>query len=317
MSELIAWLDDREAAGRRIGGKGAGLARLSAAGFPVPPGFVVTAEAYESFADAHGLGALTEPLAGLSATTPLSEIREALVPVSERLQGAALDETARAAVSGAYAELEDRTTPQATFAVRSSGLNEDGAGNSFAGLYESFINLRGDEAILAAVLDCYRCVWDERAAHYRTFRGIAHAGEAMAVVVMEVVPAKASGVAFTKNPVTGASDEVFINASWGLGEAVVSGYVTPDSFIVGIDGTLIEKAIAEKHEWAALVPGGTERAPTPPELLAAASLSDAQALAVAEAARAVEREYGSPVDIEFAYDDADRFYLLQARPITT
>ena len=139
----------------------------------------------------------------------------------------------------------------------------------------------------------------------------------MAVVIMEVVQAKTSGVAFTKNPVTGASNQVFINASWGLGEAVVSGYVTPDSFIIGPGGELMEKAIAEKHEWAALVPGGTERAPTPLHLVAEPSLSDAQALAVAEAARAVEREYGSPVDIEFAYDESDGFYLLQARPITT
>ncbi len=317
MTDPIVWLDEPGASERRIGGKGASLSRLSAGGFPVPPGFVVAAEAYEAFAETHDLADLTAPLAQLPATPPLAAIREALAPVAGQLASASLDEATQAAITRTCTELEARTGPGATFAARSSSLNEDSPGASFAGLYESFLNLRGAEAILRAVLDCYRCLWHERAVHYRAFRRIEHAGEAMAVVVMQVVRARTSGVAFTKNPMTGASDEVLINASWGLGEAVVSGYVTPDSFTAAPDGGLRERVISEKHEQVTLVAGGTERAPVPPELVAAPSLSEAQAREVVATARAVEREYGAPVDIEFAYDDGGRLFLLQARPITT
>ena len=317
MTESIVWLNDPGAPERRIGGKGGSLARLSGMGFPVPPGFVVAADAYEAFAQAHGLASLTTPLADLEARTPMAAIRAVLAPVSERLAGASLGEGTRSAIAGAIGELETRTGPDATFAVRSSSLNEDSAGSSFAGLYESYLNLRGEDAILGAVLDCYRCLWQDRAVHYRTFRSVDHAGEAMAVVVMQVVRARSSGVAFTKNPMTGATDEVLINASWGLGEAVVSGYVTPDSFIVGPNGEMRERAISEKHEQVRLAEGGTERARVAPELVAEPSLSDQQVQEVVETAQAVAREYGQPIDIEFAYDDSGTMFLLQARPITT
>lgn len=317
MTDAIVWLNEPGGADRRIGGKGGSLARLSGLGFPVPPGFVVAAEAYEAFATAHDLASLTAPLANLEARTPMAAIREALAPVAERLEASSLDEATRDAIAKAVGELETRTGADASFAVRSSSLNEDSAGSSFAGLYESYLNLRGEEAILGALLDCYRCLWQERAVHYRTFRGIDHAGEAMAVVVMQVVRARSSGVAFTKNPMTGATDEVLINASWGLGEAVVSGYVTPDSFIVGPGGEVRERAVSEKHEQVRLTHGGTERAPVPAEQVSRPSISDAEVQEVVDTAHAVQREYGQPVDIEFAYDDAGTMFLLQARPITT
>ena len=311
------WLNDPGAPERRIGGKGGSLARLSGMGFPVPPGFAVAADAYEAFAQTHDLATLTAPLADLEARTPMAGIRAALAPVAAKLAGTTLSEETRRAIAEAIAELETRAGPGASFAVRSSSLNEDSAGSSFAGLYESYLNLRGEGAILAAVLDCYRCLWQERAVHYRTFRGVDHAGEAMAVVVMQVVRARSSGVAFTKNPMTGATDEVLINASWGLGEAVVSGYVTPDSFTVGPGGGVRERTISEKHEQVRLAEGGTERAPVPPELVAEPSLTDAEVREVVDTAHAVQREYGQPVDIEFAYDDSGTMFLLQARPITT
>ena len=317
VTDAIVWLNDSEAADRRIGGKGGSLARLSRLGFPVPPGFVVAAEAYDDFAAAHDLPSLTAPLSGLEARTPMASIRAALEPVAARLGAASLDGDTHGAIADAVAELEARTGAGASFAVRSSSLNEDSAGSSFAGLYESYLNLRGEDAILAALLDCYRCLWQERAVQYRTFRGIDHAGEAMAVVVMQVVRARSSGVAFTKNPMTGATDEVLINASWGLGEAVVSGYVTPDSFIVGPGGEVRERAISEKHEQVRLMEGGTERAPVPPDLVSRPSISDAEVEEVVDTAHAVQGEYGRPVDIEFAYDDSGTMFLLQARPITT
>src|SRR5690606_6899123 len=119
----------------------------------------------------------------------------------------------------------------ATFAVRSSGVSEDSAGASFAGLYESYLNLRGADAIVDAIERCYRCLWEPRAAHYRAIKGIDHSREGMGVVVMQTVVSHVSGVAFSLNPVTGAQDEVLINASWGLGESIVSGFVTPDNYV--------------------------------------------------------------------------------------
>ena len=317
MVEAIVWLDEAGAPDRRIGGKGGSLARLSGLGFPVPPGFVVAAEAYEAFSDSHDLPALMAPLAGIEARTPIAEIREALGPMAARLDGAGLDDGTRAAIAQAIGALKERSGPHATFAVRSSSVNEDSAGSSFAGLYETYLNLHGEEEILKAVVDCFRCLWQERAVQYRTFRGIDHASEAMAVVVMQVVRARSSGVAFTKNPMTGATDEVLINASWGLGEAVVSGYVTPDSFIVGPGGEMRERAISEKHEQVVLTGHGTERTAVAPAHMAEPSISDAEVAEVVETAQAVQREYGGPVDIEFAYDDFGTMFLLQARPITT
>ena len=317
MSDAIVWLDEPGAADRRIGGKGGSLARLSTLGFPTPPGFAVAAEAYEDFASAHDLAALLGPLGGLEARTPPAAIRAAIAPLAERLEGAGLSAGARSAIVAAVAELEARAGGDASYAVRSSSLNEDSAGSSFAGLYESYLNLRGEEPILKAVVDCYRCLWQERAVQYRTFRGVDHAGEAMAVVVMQMVDARSSGVAFTKNPMTGAQDEVLINASWGLGEAVVSGYVTPDSFIVGPGGELRERVISEKREQVRPAEGGTERAPVAPSLAGEPSISEAELREVVETARAVERAYGAPADIEFAFDASGAMFLLQARPITT
>ncbi len=311
------WLNEPNATERHLGGKGGSLARLSGLGFPVPPGFVISAEEYVSFAKTQRISELTASLSELDARTPIAAIRTALEPISERLVNATLDTSTRTAIEHAIDELESQAGPGASFAVRSSSINEDSAGSSFAGLYESFLNLQGKEAIVGAVVDCYRCLWQERAVQYRAFRAIDHEGEAMAVVVMQVVRARSSGVAFTKNPMTGATDEVLINASWGLGESVVSGYVTPDSFIVGPDKEVRERTISEKYEQVRLAEGGTERAPIAPEMVGEPSLSDLEVDEIVQVARSVQQEYGAPVDIEFAYDDAGKMFLLQARPITT
>jgi pyruvate,water dikinase len=139
----------------------------------------------------------------------------------------------------------------------------------------------------------------------------------MAVVVMQTVQSHVSGVAFSLNPVTGAQDEVLINASWGLGEAVVSGLVTPDNYIALKDGAIAKKDVFEKHVRIVPVPGGTEHQDVPLAEANAQAMSDEQISLVATTTAAVERHYGCPMDVEFAFDASGRFYLLQARPITT
>jgi pyruvate,water dikinase len=313
----IVWLDSADASPARAGGKGASLARLGAAGFPVPPGFAVTVDAYWRFHQTHGLAPLVDGLASLPERPDVAGVRAACEPFTSRLAEAALPTEIADAVGAAFHELRARAGERATFAVRSSGVSEDSAGASFAGLYESYLNLHTAHEVLDAIQKCYDCLWQPRAVQYRALKKIDHGKEAMAVVVMQTVPSEVSGVAFSLNPVTGAQDEVVINASWGLGEAVVSGLVTPDNYVARKDGAVLVQDIFEKHVRVVAVANGTAQEDTPRELVSAPALSEARIAQVATTVAAVEQHYACPIDVEFAFDQAGRFYLLQARPITT
>jgi len=193
-----------------------------------------------------------------------------------------------------------------------------GAVASFAGLYETFLNVNGIDDVLANVQRCYLSLWSERAVLYRMRHG-GSANESMAVVVMGLVPSETSGIAFTAHPVTGARDCIVINASWGLGEAIVSGRVTPDMFVI----TKGSYALTEREIYAkelAIYPhpqgGGTIEETLSAERAQAPSLSDDEAREVARMAERVETHYGSPQDLEWAIRDG-QLYLLQSRPITT
>lgn len=318
MTNYIAWLDgSTPLTAREVGGKGASLARLAAAGFPVPPGFAVTADAYRHFHRTHDLDEHLPAVEALSGRPPMVEVRTAVTPIRERVTAARLPIEVREAILQAYERLQSQCTSPSTFAVRSSGASEDGAAASFAGLYESYLNLSHHEDVAKAVYDCYTCLWEPRAVHYRTIKGIGHRNEAMAVVVMQTVHSHVSGVAFTRHPVTGAEDEVLINSSWGLGEAIVSGSVTPDNFVVKKSGQVSVRDISRKEVRVVPVPGGTLQEPVPAEDASRPSLSDEQVKHVASMAQEVEAHYGMPMDIEFAFDAGGRFFLLQARPITT
>jgi phosphoenolpyruvate synthase/pyruvate phosphate dikinase len=318
VSGYIAWLDSEAALdSSQVGGKAASLARLRAGGFPVPPGFAVTVRAYRQFHQGLGLDALLGPLEEMPERPTFAQVKDACGPIIDRLNGNRLPGEVESAIREAYADLEGRAAHAATFAVRSSGVSEDGAQASFAGLYESYLNLRGADPVVERVRDCYRCLWHPRAAHYRAIKQLGHRREAMGVVVMETVRSHVSGVAFTLNPITGATDEVMINASWGLGEAVVAGLVTPDSFLVGKDGAVRRQDISEKELEVVAVDGGTEQREVPPGRRKSPTLDTSQVQLVTETARQVEERYGRPMDIEFAFDVEGRFFVLQARPITT
>jgi phosphoenolpyruvate synthase/pyruvate phosphate dikinase len=316
---FVAWLDrPGDATPARVGGKAASLGRLHAAGFPVPPGFAVTVDAYRAFHHLNGVEAALAALEALDGPRPSpAQVREVCAPILQVLRDARLPGEVAESVGSAFSELAARAGSEATFAVRSSSASEDGAAASFAGLYESFLNLRGEDEVLGSVQRCYHCLWEPRAVQYRAIKRISHRSEAMGVVVMQTIHSAVSGVAFSLNPVSGATDEVVINASWGLGEAIVSGAVTPDNFVVGKDGAIRQVDVAHKHVHVVPVPGGTEEQAVPPHLASSRALSDDQVRQVAETTAAVERHYGRPMDIEFAYDAAGRFFLLQARPITT
>jgi pyruvate,water dikinase len=293
----IEWLDSRLLPRAVVGGKAATLSELLAAGFTQPPGFALTAAAYRRVIAQNGLGAA-------APETLAASLCEADLPHDLLVE-----------IEQAYAELTLKGGD--AVAVRSSAISEDGASASFAGLYESYLNVRGCTDVERSVLRCYASLWASRAAHYRRERA-GGSDEAMAVIVMSLIDAEVSGVAFTAHPVTGARDRVLINASWGLGEAVVGGLVTPDSFLFEKSSLiLLEREVFAKD--LVVVPdeaGGTVEAAVSYNRAEAPCLTSEQAAEVAGLAIRVEHHFGVPQDIEFAFAKG-HFYLLQARPITT
>lgn len=294
--EMIEWLHDSEADVARVGGKAASLMRLARLGFRIPSGFCLTTVAYATqTASLPGTETLrTDPAALLHEPTRLALV-EAMTcgPLSRSIAAALVDPLDRLAAE----TVDDRGRPR-LLAVRSSGVAEDGAVASFAGLHDTELGVTADE-VAAAILRCWASLWSDRAVGYRARRGLALDGGAMAVVIQALVPAEAAAIVFTRHPVTGQSDRLLINAVPGLGEAMVSGTVTPDTIVVDkASGVVIE-----------FVPG--DHAPDGGPALSSAVLAD-----LVEHCLEVERSFGTPVDIEAAHA-ADGWYLLQARPITT
>jgi pyruvate,water dikinase len=312
---IIEWLHRGGLARDSAGGKGAALSELLAAGFEVPLGFCLGADAYRAFTAAGGLDARVEEL-----LTAADAVARGPGDVAEAIAGLVretpLPDELCARIAEAYDELA--SLGGLACAVRSSAVSEDGAAASFAGLYESYLNVQGIEDVIDSVRRYYTSLWSERAVGYRIARS-GGAREAMAVVVMGMVPSETSGIAFTAHPVTGDRDVVVINSSWGLGEAIVSGRVTPDSFVVR-KGTLAlaEREVFEKS--LAIYPhpdgaGTIERAPDRRRAIAP-SLTDDEVREVARVAAAVETHYGRPQDIEWGMT-AGQLFILQSRPITT
>lgn len=313
---VVVWLDS-DAVGERTGGKGASLIALGRAGFPVPSGFVVTADGYEQFAREHELQPEIDRLLATPDLRLPKVARDATTTLRERLATATLPVELAAQINAAYTKL--RAGDGAAVAARSSGLSEDGSAASSAGLYESYLNLTDQPAVLAGVLNCYRSLWSARAVQYRAAQGISGHGEAMAVVVMAMVPAECAGVAFTANPVTGDRDQIIINASWGLGEAIVAGRVSPDSFIVAKDSLqVVQRDIYPKEVEIVADPTGGNgtllRSIDGPRTIMPA-LNDADLDALVRLCLAIEAQYGEPMDIEWALAGSALF-VLQARPIT-
>ena len=281
-----------------LGGKGASLARLAAAGFPVPEGFVVSTASYRRFVDDHGLQ-------GMLANGDSAEIAAAFA--DHRVP----DEIA-AEIIGAYRELGSPPV-----AVRSSATAEDLADASFAGQQDSFLNVSGDAEVVDAVRRCWASLWNERAIIYRARQRIDPADVAIAVVVQELVDADASGVMFTADPITGDDSRIEINAVWGLGEALVSGQASADSFTVDRrTGRVITSVITEKMIMTALTGTGTGERAVPESRQQEPSISEAQASQLAALGVRIAEHYESPMDVEWCRS-GDELFVVQARPITT
>jgi phosphoenolpyruvate synthase/pyruvate phosphate dikinase len=312
----ISWMHKGKLPREQVGGKGASLSDMMAGGFRVPGGFCVTAEGYRHFVESAGIkDKIAELITSIDTTRPGS-VREAAGLVTDLVSDASLPHDLSQEIADAYDGL--CAMSGTACAVRSSAISEDGSAASFAGLYESYLNVRGINEVLDAVHRCFVSLWSERAVDYRARRG-GGADEAMAVVVMGLVPSETSGIAFTAHPVTGALNMVVINASFGLGEAIVSGRVTPDSFVISKDTfQIVERDIFPKE--VAVYPhpdgGGTVERQIDASRQRQPSLSDEMACEVARLAAKVEKHYGAPQDVEWGLVGGDLF-LLQSRPITT
>ena len=225
------------------------------------------------------------------------------------------DDATRRALVSAYAALAQRVGEVApAVAVRSSGVDEDGVGSSFAGQHETYLNLVGPDAVVAAIERCRRSASSERALAYRRGQGLDGTGS-IAVLVQQLVPADVAAVVFSVDPRTGA-DDVVINASWGLGESIVGGTVTPDVYTVGREGPAVRsRVLGDKQRMTVRTSDGTREVAVPTVLRERYALDDAAVIAAARLALQLEAETGAPVDVECAFRSGE-LYLLQCRPVT-
>src|SRR5213082_3228723 len=313
---LVLALDDPAATLEQVGGKGASLARMAAAGLPVPPGFHITTAAYRRFVTDNGLQEqILAAVSGISAVTSdhPAALEEASRQIGRLFENGVMPDAIAGAIRQAYAELGGGELP---VAVRSSATAEDLPEMSFAGQQETYLNMHGEAMVLEAVKRCWAALWTARAIGYRARSGITHEEVSLAVVVQELVLADAAGILFTANPLTGERDQVMINAAWGLGEAIVSGQVTPDTVVVDrASGTIIAQQISEKEVMTVCSPKGTSEEPVPVGKRTSAVLTAVQAAQLARIGVRIEELYGQPMDIEWALRN-NRFFIVQARPIT-
>ena len=306
----------------QLGGKGAALARLAAAGLRVPPAFVVTVDGYRRALDPGLRAELERSAAGVAADAPVSELERVAAALREQALAATAEHPLGAELAAAYARLSERVGEAAApVAVRSSAVGEDAADRSFAGEYETYLWVRGAEEVDRLVRECWASLYTARALAYRA--GRAPADElAMAVCIQQMVDARAAGVFMTLDPANGDRSTIVVESVWGLGEPLVSGTVTPDRFVIDkVTGGIVRRDVVDKpHELVRHASGaGTEQRDVAAARRDQPSLNDDELAELARLAKRVEEQAGAPQDGEFAVaagEPPDNVHLLQCRPET-
>ena len=309
-----------------VGGKGANLGELTSAGAEVPPGFCVVADAYKLFIKENNLDdKINKLLAGITNIEDTAELMAKTSDIRRLIIGAPMPDYMKKQIVDGYQKLSDVIgVKDPHVAVRSSATAEDLPDASFAGQQDTYLHVTGADSVLSYVRECWASLWNARATYYRQKQNFDHFSVSLCAVVMKMVNSEKSGVMFTANPVTSDVDEIMINASWGLGEAVVSGTVTPDEYILD-KASLKEKEVVEAEKKIMIVDkqgGGTATVNVAeylgPEWVTKRCMSESEVHKLAEAGKAIEKLYGQPMDIEWGEDrDTKGLYILQARPITT
>ncbi|NUT49096.1 MAG: phosphoenolpyruvate synthase, partial [Saccharothrix sp.] len=297
------------------GGKGANLGECTRAGLPVPPGFVVTAEAFLRSMSQVRDDLAAELAIALDRSTSPDRLAESAERMRELVRKAGVSDEVRHEVLRAYRDLgQDESV-----AVRSSATSEDTAGASFAGMNSTFTNTRGAHALLDRLLDCWVSLFGTRSVAYRAEQRITDE-PAIAVVVQKMVDSERSGVMFTADPSTGDRDRMLVEASFGLGEVVVSGSVEPDTYILRRNGdslSVVDTRVGRKsHQIVRGPDGADQRVELDSEASHAQVLTEAEAIAIGQLGMRVQRHYGEPQDTEWAIADG-KTWLVQSRPITT
>jgi pyruvate, water dikinase len=325
----ILWFEDYRAADAPVlGGKNASLGAMISAGLPVPPGFAVSADSYrKALADA-GLTERLDALVAAADPRDPASVGAAGRQARELIGGLCLPTGLAEAIKAGYLELCARCQDgELPVAVRSSATCEDQPDASFAGEHDTYLWVRGGDAVTEHVLACWASLFTDRGIAYRLERGYAKANAAMSVGVQRMVQPRAAGVAFTLNPLDGDRSQIAIDASWGFGEAVVSGEVTPDNFLVDkVMGAITRRTVSAKTvEYRLTEDNSVAAGEVEPDRQMIPCLTDDEVLAVARLARRAEKHYGCPQDVEWALDahatDGSAgaeplIHLLQSRPET-
>jgi pyruvate,water dikinase len=313
---MILPLGSSDATLARAGGKGANLASLVGAEFVVPPGFIVTTDAYRAFLASNSLEIrLLEMARSVSPDDP-NALETASSEIRTLFSDGTMPPEIAEAVRSAYSELALKGEGDPPVAVRSSATAEDLPGLSFAGQQDTYLNVVGSDAVVAAVKSCWGSLWTARAMGYRARNNISPDEVALAAVVQEMIPSEVSGVLFTANPLTGHRGETVIDASFGLGEAIVSGQVEPDHYVVNQrEMRIVSRKLGAKALSIMPLPeGGTEHITQ--ERSQTQALADEQILDLTRTSEGVAEHFASPQDIEWAWASG-RLYILQSRPITS
>lgn len=309
-----------------VGGKGANLGELTQRGVDVPPGFCITAGAYADFIKLSKLeDKIKEKIDGLDVEDS-SELQKRAAEVRKLINNSEIPKEIKDEIVNAYKEFSEKLKIEnPNVAIRSSATAEDLPEASFAGQQDTYLHISGEEEVLNFARKCWASLWTARAIYYREEQGFNHFEVALSVVVQKMINSEKSGVIFTANPVNSNKDEMMINASWGLGEAVVSGSVTPDEYIVDKNNNkILEKHIAEK---TTMIIKSKDEVGTVEvrvgehlgfEKINGQCLTNKEILKLTDNGMKIENMYGSNQDIEWAFDEETKeLYILQSRPITT
>lgn len=294
-----------------VGGKGASLGAMLQAGLPVPEGFAVLTQAYLLFVAHNGLEPSVRDLDERVRVDDRQALDAAAQALKNRFVAGQIPPPVATAIMAAY-----RETGGGVMVVRSSATAEDLPGASFAGQHDSFLNIEGDGAVCDAVRSCWASLWNPRAVSYRKQAGLDATRIAISVVVQRMVDAERSGVLFTANPLNHRRDQMLLSASWGLGEAVVGGHVTPDSWVLDSTGRVVEHHPADKLVYTVRQGRGTVNRTMPEDKRRAVALTEAEVAELAGLGARAQAYFGSPQDLEWAIAGG-RIYLVQSRPITS
>ncbi len=322
----VHWLDGPQGTlVSTMGTKFARLGDMSGASIPVPPGFAVTTYGFKDFMDSTGVGEkVGQIMQRLTDPDDLGALEAVSAEIRATIEAAPITDRVRRAVAAAYDLLGERVRqPGLKVAVRSSSTKEDLKDASFAGQFDSYLGISGEVDVLSYVRKCWSSLYTARAIGYRIKTGLAHDEALIAVGVQALVDAKASGVMFTLDPITGDENRLTVEANWGLGEAVVQGVVTPDRYVIDRNTLeVIERHVNKKKIISTFSPEANHVIETdmPEELQDKPCMTDAELKRLVELGLAIEAKYGGCQDIEWSVDrrlpEGENVFVVQSRPET-